>query len=375
MEEKKIIKRCQRCIIDDRSDKEIVFYEDGTCNYCREAFERKDKEYFPNEEGKRKLESLLAEVKRCGKGKKYDCIMGLSGGLDSSYLAYLGYKWGLRILAVHLDDGYDTEISRNNLKKLVEKTGFDYKVIAPDQEQFNALSLSFMKAGVPNIAIPQDNLIRAFLYKQMKKYKIKYFFSGFNFSLESILQRGNSYKNTDVRNMKDIHKKFFVQKIDKLDFISSTQLTIDKRLLGIKTVFPLNFVEYTRKKAFQELKDFCDFEYYGRKHLENIFTAFVQLYWLPKRFDFDKRTSHLSSMIISGQMTRDEALNELNEPIYDEKMMHNYISLIKERMHLTDEEFEKIMSGPVHQHTDYKTEDTLLYRRIMLFLIKHRKSK
>ena len=359
------IKRCQRCVMDNRSDDKIIFYDDGTCSYCRDAFKRKETEYFPNEIGTQKLKALLDEVKKAGKGKKYDCIMGLSGGLDSSYLAYLGHKWGLRVLAVHLDDGYDTEISKNNLLKLVEKTGFDYKTIAPDSRQFNDLTLSFMKAGVPNIAIPQDNVIRAFLYKQMKKYKIKYFFSGFNFSLESILQEGNSYKNSDIRNLKDIHKKYFVSKINKLQFVSSTQLGIDKRVFGIKTVFPLNYVEYNRDKAFAELKDFCGFEYYGRKHLENIFTAFVQLYWLPKKFNFDKRTSHLSSMIVSNQMTREQALKELEEPLYDEEMMSDYIDLIKNRMKLADDEFDSIMTAPTHQHTDFKVEDSLLHYRII----------
>lgn len=357
------VKRCTRCIMDNSSDPTIRFDSKGVCNYCKKALNERKVTYFPNKEGQKKLRALLSEVKRNGKGKKYDCIMGLSGGLDSSYLAYLGYKWGLRVLAVHIDDGYDTEISKNNLKKLVEATHFDYEVITPDPEQFNALTLAYMKAGVPNIAIPQDNVLFAFLYKKMKEEKIKYFFSGGNFALECILQKGNTYKANDIVNLKDIHRRFGTKPIDKLEFISSLQKGIDNKLLGVKSPRPLNYINYNRDRAFKELKDFCGFEYYGRKHLENILTAFVQLYWLPKKFGVDKRTSHLSSMIISGQMTRDEALTELSEPLYDETMMNEYVAYIKKQLRISDNEFENIMNAPTHQSTEYAVEDdTIPYK-------------
>ena len=356
--------KCTFCVMDDSSDKTIRFDEKGQCNYCKNALQKIGKVYFPNEEGKKRLEALLTEIKEYGKGKKYDCIMGLSGGLDSSYLAYLGYKWGLRVLAVHIDDGYDTDISKSNLLKLVKATGFDYEIITPDAEQFNDLTLAYMKAGVPNIAIPQDNVLFAFLYKKMKEYKIKYFLSGGNFALESILQQGNTYKSNDVVNIKDIHRRFGTKPIDKLEFISTFQKGIDNKLLKIESPRPLNYIDYNRSRAFEELKDFCGFEYYGRKHLENIFTAFAQLYWFPKKFGVDKRTSHLSSMIVSGQMTREEALKELEEPLYDQKMMDNYIAIIKKNMGLSDDEFQQIMDAPVHQHTEYAVEDNSLIFKI-----------
>lgn len=355
--------RCVRCVMDNKSDSTISFDEKGICNYCTTAYKSINKIYFPNIEGKTKLDLLLNQVKKNGKGKKYDCIMGLSGGLDSSYLAYMGYKWGLRVLAVHIDDGYDTEISKNNLRKLIEKTGFDYEVIRPDTKQFNALTLAFMKAGVPNIAIPQDNVLFAFLYAKMKQYKIKYFFSGANFALECILQKGNTYKNTDVVNIKDINRRFGNNKLYKLKFISTIQKIIDSKLLHVETPCPLDYIDYNRDRAFNELREFCGFEYYGRKHLENILTAFIQLVWFPQKFGVDKRTSHLSSMIVSGQMTRDEALKELEEPLYDAQTMAEYISIIKKNLEITDEEFDSIMKAPVHQHSDYKIEDkTLLFR-------------
>lgn len=351
--------RCSRCVMDNNSDNTITFNENGECNYCSKALKEKANCYFPNELGKKKLKSLIKEVKKAGKGKKYDCIMGLSGGLDSSYLAYLGYRLKLRVLAVHIDDGYDTEISKKNLKRIIKATGFDYKVIKPDSEQFNQLTLAYMRAGVPNIAVPQDNVLFAFLYGQMKKYKIKYFFSGKNFALESILQNGNMYKNTDVVNIKAINAKYGTYKINKLKFLSTLQKEIDKKIFGFKTVEPLDYIDYRRDKAFKDLHEFCGFEYYGRKHLENILTAFVQLYWFPRKFNVDKRTSHLSSMIISDQLTRDEAIKELSEPLYDEDMMNSYISIICSNMNLSAEEFGRIMDSPTHQHNDFKVEDDM----------------
>lgn len=362
-----ILRRCTRCIMDNSADPTITFDRDGVCNYCTEALVRYKSEYFPNEEGEKRLLNMLEEVKENGKGKPYDCIMGVSGGLDSSYLLYLGSKWGLRILAVHIDDGFDTDITKSNLDKLVSATGVDYKVITPDSTQFANLTKAYMKAGVANLAAPQDNILFAFLYKQMRKYNLKYFLSGGNYALECILQDGNTHNAYDLINLKDINKKNGNYNISKLELISSLRLIIDRKFLKIETLRPLNYIDYNRDRAFAELHAFCGYEYYGRKHLENILTAFVQLFWLPNKFGVDKRTSHLSSMIISGQMTRDEALNEMQKPLYDEILMDSYIEIIKEKLHLSDEEFIKIMEDHSHDHTEYKTEkDSLIYKLIKL---------
>lgn len=350
--------------MDNSSDSTIMFDKNGVCNYCTKAISEIGSIYFPDDEGKRKLNALLSEIKKNGENKKYDCIMGLSGGLDSSYLAYLGYRWGLRVLAVHIDDGFDTEISKNNLQKLIKVTGFDYETVTPDTEQFNDLTLAYMKAGVPNIAIPQDNVLFAFLYKKMKECKIKYFLSGGNFALECILQRGNTYKAFDIENLKDIHKRFGTKPIDKLEFLSTIQRGIDNKLLGIKSPRPLNYIDYNRERALKELNDFCGFEYYGGKHLENILTAFIQLVWFPQKFGVDKRKSHLSSMIVSGQMSRDEALKELAKPMYSESLMEKYINFIKNKLNISDEDFDRIMNAPTHQHTEYAIEGSNLVFRV-----------
>ena len=321
------IQYCKRCVMNDTADKFITFDEQGFCNYCTAALAAiNTTTYFPNEEGQKKLTTMISTIKKENKDKPYDCVMGISGGLDSAYLAYLGYKWGLRILAVHIDDGYDTEISKKNIKKLCRAAHIELYTITPDEEQFNNLTLAYMKAGVPNLAIPQDNILFAFLYETVIKEKLKYF------------------------------SKYGSEPIDKLKFVSSYQKfwnTITGRVIQFR---PLNYIEYNRKRAFEELYEFCGFEYYGRKHLENILTAFVQLYWFPKKFGVDKRSSHLSSMIVSGQMTRDEAMRQLAEPLYDAQMMNNYVRFIKEKLQLSDEEFDEIMKMPVHEHEDFKVD-------------------
>jgi len=211
-----------------------------------------------------------------------------------------------------------------------------------------------MRAGVPNLAAPQDNVLFASLYEFARKNNIRYFLSGANYPLEIILQRGNSHSAYDVTNIRDINRKFGEKPLDKLTFISEQKRALYRLFLNLKTITPLNFIEYHKEKAFRELYDFCGFQYYGRKHLENILTAFVQLYWFPKKFGVDKRTSHLSSMIVSGQMTRDEALAEYELPLYEEKMINEYITVIKTKLAITDDEFGEIMSSPSRQHTEFK---------------------
>ena len=306
---------CTRCVMDNASDPTITFDENGYCNYCTTELNRKDNVYFPNEEGKQKWDAILAKIKEDGKDKPYDCLMGISGGLDSSYLAYLGYKWGLRILAVHIDDG-----------------------------------------NVPDIAIPQDNILFAALYKYARKYKIKYFLSGGNFALESILQQGNTYTAYDVVNIKDIHRHFGTMPMNKLPLLSNYRKFWDKKILHIESLRPLNYIDYNRERALKELNDFCDFEYYGSKHMENTLTKFIQVWWFYNRYGVDKRRSHLSSMIVSGQMTRDEALKELQNPPYNEDEMKEEIAGLLPKLGISEKEFEEILKQPPKQHTDYKID-------------------
>jgi N-acetyl sugar amidotransferase len=342
--------------MDNKSDETITFDSNGYCNYCTEALSQIGKVYFPNEEGERRLQELVTRLKRENKEKQFDCIMGISGGLDSSYLAYLGSaKWGLRILALHVDDGYDTEISKRNIKNLCETANIKLVTIKPDAKQFNELTRAYMLAGVPNLAAPQDNVLFACIYKFMKEQGIRTFLSGGNFALECILQRGNTHDAYDVRNIKEINRIYGRNKIDKLPLLTNLQRDIDAAVLKIESPRPLNYVNYNRELALKELNEFCGFEYYGSKHLENTLTKFIQVYWFYHKFNVDKRTSHLSSMIVSEQMSRDEAIKLMQEPLYDEKEMMKEIDYILKCIDLSRDEFEVLLKDSPKQHTDYKT--------------------
>jgi tRNA(Ile)-lysidine synthase TilS/MesJ len=206
--------------MDTEGDPSITFESDGTCNYCNYALNRMRDVYFPNELGKKKLDEMIYKLKTEGLNHKYDCIMGISGGLDSAYLAYLGSKkWGLRILGVHVDDGFDSPIALQNIKNLSSNCNIELITVSPDKEQFMNLTRSFLLAGVPGICIPQDNVLVTALFNIALQYKIKYLLSGTNFALESILQRGNMHNASDLVHIKNIHKKFGTIPIDKLPLL------------------------------------------------------------------------------------------------------------------------------------------------------------
>ena len=348
-------KRCTRCVMDNVSDTTIIFDEQGHCNYCNDVLSRRDSEYFPNEEGKKKLDAMMAKLKEEGKGKKYDCIVGVSGGLDSSYVIYLGYKYGLRMLAVHIDDGLDTEISQQNVKKLCEKAGVELIYIRPDKEQYADLTLSFMKAAVPNFAIPQDNILLRSLHDITTKYGIKYSLSGANFAHESILERSGGVNARDDKHIKAIHKLYGTKPIDKLKFCSLWSFYINYKYFSpVTSLRPLDYIDYNKKAVLSELKEFSDYNYYGGKHYESILTRFLQCYYLPTKYGFDKRKSHFSSLIVDGQMTRDEALKELEKPAYiSDELKEQDMNYLANYFGISRKEFDEIIALPPKQHKDY----------------------
>ncbi len=346
---------CSRCVMDNDHDTYIKFDKNGHCSYCEAALENKELVYFPGEKGKEKILELVNQLKKEGDGKKYDCMMGISGGLDSSYLAMLGYKWGLRILGVHIDDGFDEEVATENIRNLCKACHIDLVTIKPNAEQYNDLTKAFILAEVPNIAMPQDNILFACLYDYAKKFRIKTFLSGGNFALESVLKHTETANVFDMRNMRDIHRRFGTKPIDKLPFLSNFRRVTDRYFKGIKSKRPLNYIDYNRDRAIQELKDFCGFQYYEMKHCENKLTKVIQLYWLPIKFHNDKRRSHLSSMIVSGQLTRDEALKELEKPLFNEETMNRDIDIVLHQLGMNRDCFEAIVKRPGKKHSDYKT--------------------
>ncbi|MBR1965344.1 MAG: N-acetyl sugar amidotransferase [Lentisphaeria bacterium] len=352
---------CTRCIMDNAHDSDIRFQPNGTCNYCNNALGNIGKVYLPNAEGKARLDSMIAMLKQNGKGRKYDCMMGISGGLDSAYLAYLGAaKWGLRIFAVHIDDGFDTQLAQDNIRNLCKKAKIDLVYEKPDAEQFNELTRAFVLAGVPNIAMPQDNILFAHLYDYAIKNGLHYFLSGGNFALESILQTGNSHAAIDDVNIRDINRRFGRKPLNKLKLLSvfRKKVLID-HFYNISSLRPLNYMDYNKERALEELKAFSGFTYYAAKHCESIFTKFMQWYYLPEKFGVDKRKSHLSSLIVSGQMTREQALEELKKPLYLPEELEHDLDFICRKLDFSRAEFDEIMKKPGVQHSAYKTSKLL----------------
>lgn len=346
-------KRCSRCVMDNASDHSISFDENGHCNYCNDVINRMPNEYFPN--GKDKLEAMVKMIKEDGKGKEFDCIVGVSGGLDSSYIVYLGHKYGLRMLAVHIDDGLDTEISQQNVKNLCEKAGCKLIYIRPDKEQYADLTLAFLKAAVPNLAIPQDNILLRELHEITKRYNIKYSLHGGNFAQECILERSTGINALDKTHIRAIHKRFGTKPINKLNIAGLMTYYIGYRYFSPVTTFrPLNYIDYNKKKALADLKEFCGYNYYGGKHYESILTRFMQCYYLPKKYGFDKRKSHFSSLIVTGQMTREEALEALEKPMYvSEELKEQDLNFLANYFGLSRSEFDRIVDLPAKQHSDY----------------------
>lgn len=346
---------CSRCIMDNVSDNTITFNHEGQCNYCTDTLERKDKEYFPNDIGKKKLDALMDKIKKDGVGKKYDCMVGISGGVDSSYVAYLGYKYGLRMLAVHIDDGLDTNVAKRNIDNLCDKANLDLLLVEPDLGQYKDLLLSFFKASVPNLAMPQDNILLAALNDTAKKYGLKYFLSGANFALECILERSGGVNACDDVHIRAVHNQFGFSKIDKLRLISLPERYLSNKYNGkIIKYLPLNYIDYNLQRVLVELKDFCNYDYYGGKHYESILTRFLQCYYLPTKYNFDKRKSHLSSMIISGQITREEALRILKKSAYVNNELKDFdFEFIANYFNLSRAEFKQILELPPKKHQDY----------------------
>jgi len=370
-------RQCKRCVMDNSSDPTISFDSNGYCNYCSYALRAKEVVYFPNETGKKKLDEIFADLRRKRKSNKYDCMLGLSGGLDSSYAAYIGYSYGLRMLAVHIDDGFDTPVTTENIKNICDKFSIDLIVEKPDPILFSDLTKAFIRAGVPNIAIPQDNVLFACLYRFAKDNKIDCFLNGGNFALESILQRGNTYDASDKKHILSIWKTFGEKyRPDELPLFSVFEKKFVYQFLHRIMFFrPLNLLDYNAKNAFETLNKSCGFEYYGDKHCESFFTKFMQRYYLPIKFGVDKRKAHYSSMIVSGQMTREDALERLQEPLYLESDLKDDLDFVLSKLEMNSEEFETIMKEEPKSHLDYPISPINLFAKVVLrirkLILKH----
>ena len=353
---------CKRCVM-DTTEPDIVFDEKGICNHCKDYFEIEKKLVFKGEEGKKKLEEIVNKIKEDGKHKKYDCVLGVSGGVDSSYVAYLAKEFGLRVLLINLDNGYNTEIADKNVENIVEKTNFDMYTYKVNFEEFKDLHLAYLKASVLDVEVVTDHAIAAAIYDIANKKGIKYILSGTNIVTEGILPQSWIYNKNDLRNLKAIHKRYGKVKLKTYPTMGLYKKIYYEFFKGIQFISLLNSVDYNKKEAKKVLQSEFGWEDYGGKHYESIFTKFYQAYILPTKFGIDKRKAHLSTLICSGQITREEALNELEKTLYEKDELERDKKYVLKKLGLSEKEFEDLMKLPIKKHQEYGTqEDEWIYR-------------
>jgi len=340
----------------DTTDPDIKFDANGVCNHCREYDKLVRRYVFTGKEGERRLNKIVDKIKQRGKGQEYDCIMGLSGGVDSTYAVYIAKKLGLRPLAIHLDNGWDTEISIRNIENVVKKLGLDLYTYVVDWGEFRDLQLAYLKSSVVDTEAATDHAITAILYKTANERGIKYILPGFNIVTESIMPRKWLHYQNDLTNLRDIHNQFGTVELKTFPTLGIRKLLYYQSIKNIKSVGILNYVPYVKRDAKKLIAQELGWEDYGGKHYESIFTRFYQAYILPRKYNIDKRKAHLSSLIYSGQITREDALEEMQEDPYTEEDLKKDKEYVLKKLELTDEEFERIMSLPVKSHFDYKSE-------------------
>lgn len=346
----------------DTTDPEIVFDGNGVCNYCLKYKRVAKKRIFQGKEGEQRINLIAQKIKSEGKGKKYDCIIGVSGGVDSTMVAFISKKkLGLFPLAVHLDNGWDSEFAVSNIEKTLKKLDIDLYTYVINWEEFKDLQLSFLKASVANVEIPTDHAITSVLLRVADEKGVKYIITGSNFETEGILPRSWGYFSHDYKHIKSIHDKFGRVKLRTYPYTTLFDFFKYFLIKNIKFVRPLNLIHYNKKEAIKTLQKEIGWESYHTKHFESIFTRFFQAYILPKKFGFDKRKAHLSSLICSEQMARVEALEEIKKnPYPSDELLKQDREFVLKKLGLTEEEFEHIMKLPVKTYRDYLSHSLIL---------------
>lgn len=345
---------CTRCCM-DTTDHEIVFDADGVCNHCH-YFENQLKHYwFPDERGKLQLATMVKEVQEFGKGKQYDSIIGLSGGVDSSYLACKVKEWGLRPLAVHVDGGWNSELAVKNIEQIISKTGLDLVTHVVDWEEMRDLQLAFLRSHVANQDSPQDHAFFAALYNFAVKNGIRYVISGSNYATESVLPVSWGYDPMDIRHVDDIHSRFGKTKLKTFPLVDFYRFHFYYPNIKKMTVLrPLNLIHYNKNEAIKYLEQNYGWRYYGGKHYESRWTRFFQAYYLPVKFGYDKRKAHLASLVVAGEMTRADALAELEKPLYTENELADDKYFVAKKLGITVSELDELVYASPKHYLDYK---------------------
>lgn len=350
---------CTRCVM-DTSDPGITFHEAGECNHCTEFLDKRAKHKYHGAESDKELNRLIVEMKEAGKGKEYDCLIGLSGGIDSCYAAYIAKQHGLRVLAVHMDNGWNSEEAVLNIKSIAKKLSIDYESDVLDWEEFKDLQLAFLKASVPEAETPTDMAILASLHKISNKYNIKHIISGGNFATEGILPKYWHYNAKDIKYFNFIQKTFGSKKLKNFSVFGYQQEMYYKLIKGKRIIYLLNYIPYSKTEAIEFLQKELGWRYYGGKHYESKYTGFIQSYYLYKKFNIDYRRATLSAQICAGDVTRSAALRELEILPYNDTKTQLEKEYIAKKLSISLDEFEKIIQLPPKWYTDYPNDEKWL---------------
>jgi len=363
-------RQCKRCVM-DTSDSEIVFDENGFCNHCSDYFFRIKNLTYQGESSDKELQRIVEKIKRSGKNQKYDCIIGVSGGIDSSYVAYLAKKMGLKPLAVHLDNGWNSELAVSNIEKILKLLEIDLYTHVLDWEEFKDLQLSFLKASIPEIETPTDMAIPAVLHQQAAKHNVKYIISGGNYATEGILPESWHYDRKDVKFLRAIHKQFGSKKLKTFPTFGFVKEIYYKFFKGVRFVYLLNYVPFSKKSAIEILEKELDWKYYGGKHYESRYTKLVQSYILPEKFNIDYRRSTFATQICAGEVERDEAISELKLKPYKDLNIEEEVSYFCKKLGISVDYFYQMMKEPQKTYKDYPNNQNFLeflYRTYRRFI-------
>lgn len=355
------------------SIKEFKLNENKICNFCLQW--DKEKNNFLNYDNNEETNNLENLKKKIIKSKKnqYDCVVGLSGGVDSSYVVYLLWKMKLNPIVIHMDNGWNSKISNSNISRILDKTKFDFKTLVLNWNEFKDLQKSFLKANVPDIELTTDHAIFAYIINYALKHKIKYIISGVNFATEHSVIPSWGWRKDDFNHIKKIHNIYGSVKLKTYPKMNPLRkIFYEKLTKRIEIINLLDFVNYKTYKAKKILKDEFEWENYGGKHHESFFTKFFQGYILPKKFNIDKRVLHLSCLIRNNEISRDEALEELKMPNLETQKISEYENFFKKKLSLSDDEFSQIMNAKPKKHSDYSIDiyNNLLFKKISFILKK-----
>ena len=351
---------CSYCVMDN-SNSSVTFDDNGQCACCRDAFARKPHEWWPTDEGRGRLNLQIERIKQEMADRPYDVIIGLSGGVDSAYVAHmLRRDFALRILAIHVDGGWNSEAAVRNIELLVRKLDIDLHTHVVEWHEMRDLQLAYLKASVVNQDVPQDHAFFSALYRLAKKYGQRYFLGGMNFSSESVRIPEGGYPFEDARNLRAIHRAHGSIALQTFPTVGSLEyLWLARIRKQIQILKPLNYLPYDKEAAKRELVETYGFVDYGSKHQESRFTKFYQEIYLPARYGFDKRRLHLSALIVSGQMTREEAMQELRIPLTTQEQAARNKRFVAKKLGITISELERLITLPVMPHENFANSQAL----------------